>query len=139
MWGPRMRATRTAADTPRVLECFDCLPSEIMGRLQRSGHPLLFARGGQGNAWAACLGRCGVVRGGEGGGVVWDGHRVAYAGLEGGSAWGAGRCAGGGAVRGVWPGGDTCGADLPLASAGSDMIGWGRVLLSHTLDAARSY
>ena len=30
-------------------------------------------------------------------------------------------------------------ADLPLASAGSDMIRWGRVLLSHTLDAARSY
>ena len=30
-------------------------------------------------------------------------------------------------------------ADLPRASAGSDMIGWGRVLLSHTLDAARSY
>ena len=34
---------------------------------------------------------------------------------------------------------DGTGADLPLASAGSDMIGWGRVLLSHTLDAARSY
>ena len=32
-----------------------------------------------------------------------------------------------------------CGPDLPLASAGSDMIGWRRVLLSHTLDAARSY
>ena len=30
-------------------------------------------------------------------------------------------------------------ADLPLASAGSDMIKWSRVLLSHTLDAARSY
>ena len=30
-------------------------------------------------------------------------------------------------------------ADLPLASAGSDMIGWGRVLLSHTLDTAHSY
>ena len=29
--------------------------------------------------------------------------------------------------------------DWPLASAGSDMIGWIRVLLSHTLDAARSY
>ena len=29
--------------------------------------------------------------------------------------------------------------DLPLASAGSDMIGWSRVLLSHTLDAALSY
>ena len=29
--------------------------------------------------------------------------------------------------------------DLPLASASSDMIGWSRVLLSHTLDAARSY
>ena len=29
--------------------------------------------------------------------------------------------------------------DLPPASAGSDMIGWSRVLLSHTLDAARSY
>ena len=29
--------------------------------------------------------------------------------------------------------------DLPLASASTDMIGWGRVLLSHTLDAARSY
>ena len=29
--------------------------------------------------------------------------------------------------------------DLPLASARSDMIGWSRVLLSHTLDAARSY
>ena len=29
--------------------------------------------------------------------------------------------------------------DLPLASAGSDIIGWSRVLLSHTLDAARSY
>ena len=28
---------------------------------------------------------------------------------------------------------------LPRASAGSGMIGWGRVLLSHTLDAARSY
>ena len=32
-----------------------------------------------------------------------------------------------------------CRADLPLASANSDMIRWGRVLLSHTLDAARSY
>ena len=32
-----------------------------------------------------------------------------------------------------WP------ADLPPASAGSDMIRWSRVLLSHTLDAARSY
>ena len=32
-----------------------------------------------------------------------------------------------------------CGPDLPLASAGSDMIRWGRVLLGHTLDAARSY
>ena len=29
--------------------------------------------------------------------------------------------------------------DLPLASANSDMTGWSRVLLSHTLDAARSY
>ena len=29
--------------------------------------------------------------------------------------------------------------DLPLASGGSDMIRWSRVLLSHTLDAARSY
>ena len=29
--------------------------------------------------------------------------------------------------------------DLPLASASSDMIRWSRVLLSHTLDAARSY
>ena len=29
--------------------------------------------------------------------------------------------------------------DLPLVSAGSDMIRWSRVLLSHTLDAARSY
>ena len=29
--------------------------------------------------------------------------------------------------------------DVPLASAGSDMIRWGRVLLSHTLDAAHSY
>ena len=29
--------------------------------------------------------------------------------------------------------------DFPLASASSDMIGWSRVLLSHTLDAARSY
>ena len=29
--------------------------------------------------------------------------------------------------------------DLPLACARSDMIRWGRVLLSHTLDAARSY
>ena len=28
--------------------------------------------------------------------------------------------------------------DLPLASANSDMIRWGRVLLSHTLDAPRS-
>ena len=28
---------------------------------------------------------------------------------------------------------------LRLASASSDMIGWSRVLLSHTLDAARSY
>ena len=28
---------------------------------------------------------------------------------------------------------------LPLASANSDMIGWSRVLRSHTLDAARSY
>ena len=32
-----------------------------------------------------------------------------------------------------------CAPDLPLASAGSDMIGWSRVLLSHTRDAARSY
>ena len=30
-------------------------------------------------------------------------------------------------------------ADLPPASASSDMIRWSRVLLSHTLDAARSY
>ena len=30
------------------------------------------------------------------------------------------------------------GLDLPIASAGSDMIGWSRALLSHTLDAARS-
>ena len=30
-------------------------------------------------------------------------------------------------------------SDLPLASAGSDMIRWSRVLLSHTLDAACSY
>ena len=29
--------------------------------------------------------------------------------------------------------------DLRLASAGSDMIRWSRVLLSHTLDVARSY
>ena len=29
--------------------------------------------------------------------------------------------------------------DLPLASACSEMIRWSRVLLSHTLDAARSY
>ena len=29
--------------------------------------------------------------------------------------------------------------DLPLASANSHMIRWGRVLLSHLLDAARSY
>ena len=29
--------------------------------------------------------------------------------------------------------------DLPLASASPDMIRWSRVLLSHTLDAARSY
>ena len=29
--------------------------------------------------------------------------------------------------------------DLPLASASSDMIRWSRVLLSHALDAARSY
>ena len=29
--------------------------------------------------------------------------------------------------------------DLPLASARSDIIGWSRILLSHTLDAARSY
>ena len=37
----------------------------------------------------------------------------------------------------------TCGVrlapDLPLASAGSDMIRWSRVLLSHTLDRTRSY
>ena len=33
----------------------------------------------------------------------------------------------------------TDGADLPLPSASSDVIGWSRVLLSHTLDAARSY
>ena len=32
-----------------------------------------------------------------------------------------------------------CGPDWPLASAGSDMIRWSTVLLSHTLDAARSY
>ena len=31
------------------------------------------------------------------------------------------------------------GPDLPLASASADMIGWSRVLLSRTLDAARSY
>ena len=31
------------------------------------------------------------------------------------------------------------GPDLPPASANSDMIGWSRVLLSHTLAAARSY
>ena len=31
------------------------------------------------------------------------------------------------------------GTDLPLASASPDMIGWSRVLLSHTPDAARSY
>ena len=31
------------------------------------------------------------------------------------------------------------GADLPLASANSDVIRWSRVLLSHTMDAARSY
>ena len=31
------------------------------------------------------------------------------------------------------------GPDLPLASASPDMIRWSRVLLSHTLDAARSY
>ena len=31
------------------------------------------------------------------------------------------------------------GPDVPEASAGSDMIRWGRVLLRHTLDAARSY
>ena len=30
-------------------------------------------------------------------------------------------------------------AVLPPASANSDVIRWGRVLLSHTLDAARSY
>ena len=30
-------------------------------------------------------------------------------------------------------------ADLPLASANSDIIGWSRVLLSQALDAARSY
>ena len=29
--------------------------------------------------------------------------------------------------------------DLPLASATSDIIRWSRVLLSHTLDTARSY
>ena len=29
--------------------------------------------------------------------------------------------------------------DLPLASASSDIIRWSRALLSHTLDAARSY
>ena len=29
--------------------------------------------------------------------------------------------------------------DLPLASANSDVIRWSRVLLSHPLDAARSY
>ena len=29
--------------------------------------------------------------------------------------------------------------DLPLASVTSDMIRWSWVLLSHTLDAARSY
>ena len=32
----------------------------------------------------------------------------------------------------------SCQPDLPLASASSDMIRWSRVLLSHTLDAARS-
>ena len=31
------------------------------------------------------------------------------------------------------------GSDLPLAAASSDVIRWSRVLLSHTLDAARSY
>ena len=30
-------------------------------------------------------------------------------------------------------------ADLPQASTSPDMIGWSGVLLSHTLDAARSY
>ena len=30
-------------------------------------------------------------------------------------------------------------ADWPLASASSDMIGWRRILPSHTLDAARSH
>ena len=38
--------------------------------------------------------------------------------------------------------GPNCGEanpDLPLASASSDMIRWSRVLLSHTVDAARSY
>ena len=35
--------------------------------------------------------------------------------------------------------GEYYGADVPLASAGSDMIGWSGVLLSHTPDAARSY
>ena len=35
--------------------------------------------------------------------------------------------------------GSSAGADLPLVSASSDMIRWSRVLLSHTLDAARSY
>ena len=40
------------------------------------------------------------------------------------------------------PSSNTCpttAPDLPLASAKSDMMGWSRVLLSHTLDAARSY
>ena len=46
-------------------------------------------------------------------------------------------------MKAVWQarlelsGGST--SELPPASAGSDMIGWSRVLLSHTLDAARSY
>ena len=34
---------------------------------------------------------------------------------------------------------NTLGADLPPASASSDMIRWSRVLLSHTLDVARSH
>jgi len=69
-------------------------------------------------------------------------------GSHAGYSWGAVvmGCSEGMAMRCLLPslcaGGDwhVCtGSDLPLASASSDMIRWGRVLLSHTLDAARSY
>ena len=72
-----------------------------------------------------------------------DHRRLRHAGLHGpgargsgffgggGWGWGGDRCSGGGGGGGPVP-------DLPLASASSDMIGWSRVLLSRTLDTARS-